>query len=346
MDYPGSSPFACPAIDLGETPGEEEQAQASQLGSGAAQAVILGDLDRARELLARATEVDPSSAELAYRYARILEDSGERNAAISELCRVLATGSEAEGVQDAQDRVEALAAEDRAAIPDEAIEAYRVGVTWADTGLLEDAAESLAMASAEAPLWADAYYNRGVVLTRLGRGAEAAAELRRYLDLAPDAADAIAVSERIGQLESLGSLPSPGTAMTLGVLLPGMGQFYSGRALGGFTVLALAGGAAAAGFLIKEIEVQCLANVPPGGDCPPDRIRDEVTTTPYLAPALGAAAVVAVVGAVEAYVKARRRQSSPEAAAGEPGTRSARLAAPTVTSRGSRLTFSFLRVTF
>jgi len=125
-----------------------------------------------------------------------------------------------------------------------------------------------------------------------------------------------------------------------------MGQFYSGRALGGFTVLALAGGAAAAGFLIKEIEVQCLANVPPGGDCPTEQIRDEVTTTPYLAPALGAAAAVAVIGAVEAYVKARRRQSSPEAAAGDPGTRSARLAAPTVTSRGSRLTFSFLRVTF
>ena len=113
------------------------------------------------------------------------------------------------------------------------------------------------------------------------------------------------VSRRIGQLQIQPSSPvSPGTALGLGLALPGGGQFYSGRALPGLGVLALAGGAAAAGFLIEEIEVRCVGSVPSGG-CPTDRIISESTNNPYKMHGLIAAGAVAIIGAVEAYLKAR-----------------------------------------
>lgn len=63
------------------------------------------------------------------------------------------------------------------------------------------AAREFEAAAHLAPGWADPYYNLGLVRERGGRYAEAAASLREYLRLAPDAADAAAVKEQIYRLE-------------------------------------------------------------------------------------------------------------------------------------------------
>lgn len=349
QSYPGATAFSCPAAPAPGDPGEEARDQATRLGSDAAQAVLLGDLDRARELLARATEVDPTSAELAYRYARILEDQGQTDEARTELCRVVELDSgDPQNLQDARDRLEAMAAAERAAIPDEAVDAYRTGLSRAESGLLQSAEQAFAQAVATAPGWAEAHYNRAVTQARLGRRAEAVSGLRRYLELEPGAEDAMAVSQRIGQLESAAaSTTSAGTALTLGLVFPGMGQFYSGRPLGGFSVLALAGGALAAGYFIEEVQVECLVEVPPGQACPPDQAFDEDIERPYMAAGIGAAALVAVIGAVEAYIRARGPSGPPT---GEDGAAMAdtgvRLAFPTVTARGARVTLNLLRLRF
>jgi tetratricopeptide (TPR) repeat protein len=346
VDYPGSSPIVCASIDPVEEPGEEERAQASSLGASAAQAVILGDLDRARELLARATRVDPSSVELAYRYARTLEDLGEAEAAVSEFCRALATGTGTEEVQDARARMNALIASERRTISDFAIESYRAGVSEAEGGFLDEAAEALSLAVAEAPTWPDAHYNLGVVFSRLGRSVEAAAEFRLYLDLIPTADDALTVSQRIGQLESLEATRNATATLGLGILLPGMGQFQSDRTQSGLTVLAAAGAALAAGYLTKEVTVQCLIEVPPGGDCEPGQVHSEETARPRMGLAIGAAAAITVIGAIEAYLTVRGQQSSPVASAGESGPRNVRLLPPTLAAWGSHLEITVLRVTF
>jgi hypothetical protein len=72
-------------------------------------------------------------------------------------------------------------------------------------------------------------------------------------------------------------------------------------------VLALAGGAAATGLLIEEVTVRCLDPVPPGEDCAPGRVADEIIERPYETVGLAAAGAVVVFGAIEAFVKARRR---------------------------------------
>ena len=350
-DHPGAGPFVCPAVTIPAPPSGEERLQATQLGSSADQAVVQGDLSRAATLLARATELDPSSIELAYRRARVLEDLGDRPGAIDSYCRVVAAGSTDDAATDAETRLQALADERWIGISDEAAEAFQLGLSSADRGQFSDAAVSFGAALAEAPRWADAVFNRAIVFDRMGRGQEALADLRRYLELRPDAADAVAVSGRIGQLQGVAAAaPSAGTALLLGLIVPGMGQFYSGREVGGFTFLSLAAGAAAAGFLIKEVQVECLVTVEPGEDCPGGQVFRDTVDRPYLLPGLGVAAGVAVIGAIEAFVKARRRGAAGGQPTSSPDSRPApgevRLAWPGVSQRGDRIDLNLVRVRF
>lgn len=314
-DYPGGAPYECPAFEDPAVPEQEARAQASQLASSAAQAVILGDLSRASAMLERATELDPASADLAYRRARVLEDLGERDDAVTEYCRAIEMAGEGGGARDAETRLEALSEAELSARPEAAISGMEAGLEAVERDDMREALTSFEVALDEAPDWPAAVYNRAVALDRLGRSAEAAGALSRYLDLRRDAPDAIAVSRRIGQLqrEALQGLPSPGAALALGVLAPGMGQFYAGRPLGGLTVLTLAGGAVAAGFLIEETNVRCLTSVGSGGTCPPDQVVSRETTRPYFTASLAAAGGVALAGALEAFFAARGRRGSVEA---------------------------------
>lgn len=305
----GAEPFRCPADPPGGAP-EEARRQAADLGRSATQAVILGDRERARELLARATELDPGAADLAYRYARVLEDGGAHSDALIHYCRTVALDSLAVDAADARNRIEELAAALRPDISPAAIASFRAGVSSVDAGRLEEALRFFGQAVEAVPGWAEAVYDRGVVHARLERRAEAAADLRRYLELRPDGGDAIVVSERIGALRSPESAPSPGTALTLGVVLPGMGQFYSGRTLGGLTVLSLVGGSIAAALLVEDVEIRCLADPGPDGTCPAGQVLGQTVERPYLVPGLGVAAAVSVLGAVEAFLRLRGRGAS------------------------------------
>jgi tetratricopeptide (TPR) repeat protein len=335
---PGSDTIACPPFSVPGRPGAEEQAEASRLASSADQALILGDRERAREFLARATELDPSSAELAYRYGRILEDLREINLAIDQFCRALALGSRQEGIGDARPRLEALARARDPAVPPEASTAFLNGLLQADLRQFSAAVQAFDSAVRAAPEWADALFNRGVMLSRLGDANGAVADFQQYLALRPDAEDAILVSRRIGQLQAPIQVQSPGTTLTLGLILPGMGQFYTGRALGGMTVLALAGGAAAVGLLVEEVTVRCVGSVPSGSTCPPDRYIGETSTRPYLVYGLAAAGAVTVLGAIEAYVRARG------AGGGSPGN--VRVSGPSLEALGPRLNLNLLRIGF
>jgi tetratricopeptide (TPR) repeat protein len=290
----------------------EARAQAAQLSSTAEQSIILGDLQRAEALLERAAELDPASADLAYRRARVLEESGDPEGAVTEYCRAIALAGEGMGAGDARVRLDAIAAAERATLPEEALVAFEEGLAAVDRGTYGVAAEAFGAARNQSPLWAGAVYNHGIALDLVGRHAEAAEALLRYLELRPGAPDAIAISQRIGQLQSLaiGAGPSPGTALALGALVPGMGQFYSGRPFGGFAVLAVAGSAVAAGFLFEDIYVRCLNPVEPGGTCPPDQVVSRRTDRPHLMLGVGVAAAVGVIGAIEAFVHLRGRRSS------------------------------------
>jgi tetratricopeptide (TPR) repeat protein len=273
----------------------------------------------------------------------VLEELTEGPTAMAEFCRALALAPGGE-IHDARGRLEALSGAGRASVPDQAIIAMEGGLLAAERGAVSQALTSFEQARALAPSWANAEYNRGVALASLGRGQEAAAALERYLELRPDAPDALVVSQVIGRLESLAlrSGPSPVMAATLGVLVPGMGHFYSGRPIGGLTVFALAGGAMAAGLFIQEVDVRCLTAVEGGQPCPEDQTVSRRHRRPNLALAIGVAGTISVLGALEAFLEARDRRATPAFRE----ARGIELEGPTLDVRSERVDLSFFALRF
>jgi len=345
-DLPGTDSIVCPEILPGPEPSDEEAREATRLGTDGANENILGQPERARDLLQRAVGLDPTSASLAYQFGRILEDLGESDQAIEQFCRARDLRQPGEAIGDAGARLDALARAREPQLPEAALSHFSNGLLNVSLGNLPEALEAFDNAARAAPGWGDPVYNRGVIRIRLGEPELAVEDLQEYLDLQPEAEDAMLVSQRIGQLQIRpASSVSAGTALGLGLVLPGGGQFYSGRALSGLSVLALAGGAAAAGFLIEEVETQCVGTVPSGG-CPPDRVISETTTKPYKTEGLVAAGVIAVIGAVEAYFKARGGGGSDDGEIMGVDVGKARILGPSVSSQGFRLNLNLVRVTF
>lgn len=344
VEIVGLEAFECPAPGEVVVASAEEQRQAQQLGTTARQALILGDAERARGLLDRAVRLHPNSPTLAYQYGRVLEDLGERGEAVQQYCVALASGAEGEDAADARDRVVRFAESERRRIPAEALDAFEAGLSAVGENRMTEAEGAFLEALEGHEDFPEAAFNRAVVLEQLGQAVDAADAYRSYLRLRPNAPDAIQVSERIGQLQvAPGSRPSSGSALALGMLLPGGGQFYTGRPLGGVALLAAAGGAAAAAFLVTDTDVRCLRAVEPGESCPPDQIIGRTTSHPYRTLGLVGVGAVALGGAIEAFLHAR---GIDEVAVANFGGGASMLMGPSVQSRGLGADVRFIRVTF
>jgi tetratricopeptide (TPR) repeat protein len=291
--------------------------EAKALASEANEALVLGDLDRAQSFLARAVELDGGSADLLYRHARVLEEQGLRAEAIDQLCRALVSvGPGVEELSDARARIDSLAAIDRPTISPYAVAAFERGVMMARRGQSEAARTAFESALRDEPDWAPAVYNAGVTSAELGEHERAVEHFRHYLSLAPDTPDAVNVSHAIGRWEmALTSepvrAPNPGAAFALGLVLPGTGQFYSGRPWAGMGVLALAGGAVAAGFFVKQVKVRCVGGSEEVDSCPEGQVVGRQTRRPHLGLGLGVAAAITALGAIEASFGARRARDRP-----------------------------------
>lgn len=317
--------------------------QARQLRSAATQASILGDRQGARDLLTRAAALDPSSPSLAYDLARAHEDLGDGDLAFREYCRAAALAPDGPDAPDARARAARLAPPSEEVVPADAADVFARGLGYFEMGRLNQAMLAFGEAIRLAPDWADAFYNRAVVYEALGQTQPAAEDFRTYLALQPEAEDRPIVERRVTVLYDPPNLYNPGGALAMGMLLPGLGHFATGRPLGGFVVFALAGGAAAAGLLIESVEVECLA-VPVDGRCPPDQIRGDPTSDrPYLVAGLGGAAAITLIGAINAYRGARSRNA--EAARAAPALAGLSLSTPSVQvgPSGARLTLLSLR---
>ncbi|MGE0160401.1 MAG: tetratricopeptide repeat protein [Gemmatimonadales bacterium] len=312
-EYPGSEAFACPAWTVPEAAAPEAAQEARALASEANEALVLGELDRAEAFLGRALDLDGGSPELLYRRARVLEERGARGEAIDAFCRALAAGSGTEDVSDAQHRLDSLVALDRPTLSPTAVAAFDRGVSMAQAGRAAAAEAAFETAIREEPAWAPPVYNSALVSAERGNRDKAIERLRQYLELDPEAPNAVAVSRAIGRWEATpdSRLPDPGATLALGLFLPGTGQFYSGRPWPGVGVLAVAAGALATGFLVQEVRVRCVG-AETSGSCPPGQVVGRETRRPHMGLALAVAAGVTVAGAIEAFLGARSaREGSP-----------------------------------
>jgi tetratricopeptide (TPR) repeat protein len=296
---------ACPAPSPVRAPSSAQRAQARQLAQRGQQAAILGDRVSARDQLRQAVMLDPTDPDLAYQLARANEMTGASADAAREYCRFLSLAPNAPEAAEARDRVATLAPAGGPSVVSPAVTAFQQGLAAYDRARMPQAESAFTTAINTRPDWADAFYDRA--LTRVARNdaAGAATDFERYLRLKPEAEDRLAVVSRIDALRPVNL--SPATALSLGLVIPGAGQFYAGRPGRGF--LALAGAGAAIGCATRQSTsttmVQETALDPFGNPYTFSR-PVQSTSHPCLAPGLGVAAVIAAVSAIDAFNYTRR----------------------------------------
>lgn len=317
---------APPTVDDGRVPVDASvSAEVDRLVGAATQAMILGDFQGAREFLDRALRQDPDAAEAIYLRGRVLVEQDAWQAATESFCHYLHIDPGGPSAEEA--RLRLAEAVDRGTGAD-LYAHFEGGVESYRSGELE-AAEAAFTAILEYRPGATAVLrNRAVVQSALGRSAAARADLERYLQLepGPSAAERAEVEAMIAWLDSDVVVRSPGSALALGLVVPGGGQFYTKRPVLGTTMLGLAGIAAATGFLYKETTVLCRR--PDSSDnCPPEEVAGRESERPWLGASIGVAAVLTIGAAIEAALHARSARRAPP---GPGGDRSAE-------SNGSRL---------
>lgn len=310
---PVTTPGVCPAIGAAPVqPDDPEAEEAARLADDASRAAILGDQQGARELLEEAARLHPGSGSIAFQLARTLRELDEETEALPWLCRSLTWDPDGVDAEAARSLMGELLPGSGAPVTRLALDAFRDGLSAYDDDRFEAAVREFSRALVENPDWAQAHYNRGVSSLQAGRTGAALSDLEDYLALAPRAQDRARVQARVEELALAGPQYRASTAFFSGLVVPGMGQFYTGRPGLGSLILAGAGGAAAAGFFYREVEVQCRA-VPTNGVCAPEDVAGEEERRPYLAAGLGSAAALTFLGAVHAWRRARNA-SNPEIA--------------------------------
>lgn len=178
------------------------------------------------------------------------------------------------------------------------------------------AREQLRQAASLDPRDPDLAYQLARANDAAGAAADAASEYCRYLSLAPDGAEAAEARERVAILTpavrataatAVATRLSPTRALSLGLVVPGGGQFYTGRPVAGalaFTAAA-AGVACALSQRTKFVAVQESA-IDPFGNPYTFTATRPTASRPCLFPGLVLAGAIGVTSAVEAHHHVRR----------------------------------------
>ncbi|HSM37249.1 MAG TPA: tetratricopeptide repeat protein [Longimicrobiales bacterium] len=280
-----------------------DRSAAADLLARADEAALLGDADEATALLRQAADLDPGSAEVAYRLARGFEDARDAEAAVAEYCRFLALESTGSRAEDVIERLGELTESSPIEADARAQAAFADGLARAEANDLVGAEAAFTAVVAVAPRWPDPWYNRALVRAEQGDASGARSDLGYYLDLRPGASDAGVVEARIAAAAPPAMAPLPGrlpqaTPFVANALVPGLGQFRTRRWLVGTAALGAAAGLVTLGVSSERTVVRCIV-VPEAGQCPAGQVAGTEIERPYLAAGLGAAAIVSLLGALE-----------------------------------------------
>jgi tetratricopeptide (TPR) repeat protein len=300
----------CSAGRSAAAPNDAQRRQARDLASRAQQAAILGDTAAALTNLRSARILDPSDPDLAYQLARIYESGAASDSAVKEYCRVLALAPNSPDAADARDRLSVLAKPASDPSIDAANTLFQQGIAAYEAGRLTDADARFSRALETQPSWADAYFDRALTRVAQGNRDAAASDFEVYMRLKPTAPDRASVAT---QVASLRRAPlSPSQALTLGLFIPGAGQFYTHRPGWGTALLVATGGAVAFALVpqTKTITEQQSATDPFGNPYTFTATR-RVTEHPGLVAGLIAAGAIDLMGATEAAIFARRANNEP-----------------------------------
>lgn len=308
----------CPVLPSPAAASAERRSEAAGLAAEGNQAALLGDNREAATLLRRAAELNPADADVAYRLARAYEELEDPDAAVGEYCRYLALAPRGADLTEVRGRIAALPPSDAALRAERAADQFRAGLQAYDRGDFAAAERAFSDAIRENPELPAAYFNRAMVYAAQRQPERAAGDWERYLRLEPGAADRALVGQRLAALRPAPQY-QPGELLAGALVIPGLGQFRTGRPVLGALVLGGVGGATYLALQSRTVIGTCTYTRPIGepyeGPCP-------IVERPNVALGIGAATAITALGALEAFLYARRaearRPSRPVAALVEP----------------------------
>lgn len=268
------------------------------------EAAAQGEHAAARDAFARAAELAPGNARVAYYLGREHEAVRDRPAAVREYCRYLALAPNAPDADEVRGRIARIVPASELSRVDAARAGFRSGVTLLERRQFRAADSVFGAIAGELPYAPEVFYNRGLARAAHGHRGGAVQDLEKYLTLAPTAGDRAAVLAAMTRLQERAY--SPAQAFNSGIILPGMGQMTTGRPAIGVVVLGAVAGAVVAAFVSDDTR-DSVRHVDPNGQ----PYWSPVTRTehPYRAAGLGVAAGLWLGAAFEARSYAGRSQA-------------------------------------
>jgi tetratricopeptide (TPR) repeat protein len=301
---------ACSAsVVQSASPTEAQRRDARDMAQRARQSAILGDAAAELSQLRGAAGLDPTDPNLAYQLARAYENAGVASNAAREYCRFLSLAPNATEAPDVRAHVATLVPPKPDTVVTVEGTAFKRGADAYAKGQWADAEVFFTTVIRADSTSGDAYYDRALVRAIQDHRDAAADDYERYLRLRPEALDRALVVTRVNQLRA--QRLSESQAFGLGVVIPGGGQFYTGRPVRG--LLSLAGFGAAAAFAMTE-KTTSTTTTQTASDPFGNRYSYSVTTAhkrrPYLVPGFGAAGGIALLSAIDAAHYARSVRAS------------------------------------
>lgn len=270
-------------------------AEARRVAAQAREAALAGDRAAARDAFARAAALNRNDEQLAYDFGRASEELNDGDVAVREYCRYLTLAPNGRQAADVQARILRISPPSVAESARHASEEFDAGLSSYDRGRYADAVAHFDRVLREVPQATEATYDRGLARAALGERANAVRDLEAYLGTAQTADDRTVVLRAIDALRR--PTYSAGTALSRGLVFPGLGQFYTGRPALGVLTLGAVGGAAYAAIyertVVKQKTFRDAFGVPYT-----QAVREQ--ERPYTAPAIGAGAAVWLLAALEA----------------------------------------------
>ena len=275
-------------------------AEARRLSAAGQEAALTGDQKAARDAFAKAADLNPVDDRIAYDLGRAHEELNDSTSAIREYCRYLTLSPAGPESGDVRARLQQLVPKAAAQTAQDLLAKFRLGLFLYDSARYDAAERAFDEVVQKAPSASEGYFNRGLMRAAVGSRAEALKDFEAYLAAVPTADDRAEVTRTITVLRR--PVYGPGSAFIRGII-PGFGQFYTGRPVRG--VLVLAGVATAAGLaVLQTTTTKRVAYVDPNGI--PAPYTQEFTERKYLVPGVATAAGLTLVAALEAVLFARK----------------------------------------
>lgn len=290
----------CTSVTRPATPTADQRRSARQLAQRGQEAAILGDATTALSQLRQATALDPSDPDLAYQLARAYESAGAGTDASKEYCRFLALAPNAPEANDARERARTLAPPTPDPSYVAATSAFKLGLSSYERGQLVEAETHFTTAIQNHSTWPEAYYDRAVVREANGDRYGAVDDFNHYLQLRPESPDRLTIVARMEALRQ--PVLSPGQALSLGLVIPGGGQFYARRPVRGvLSLVGVTGAIAAALYQKTSVTTIDTTFTGPFGTTYPGTVKHSKNERPYLVPGVLSATGILFLSAFDAF---------------------------------------------